>query len=40
MGAIVGGRNAQQVEGIIGAAQFRLSEDELRQLEGFLQENP
>lgn len=39
-GAIVGGRNAKQVEGIIGAAQFRLSEDELSQIETFLRENP
>jgi aryl-alcohol dehydrogenase-like predicted oxidoreductase len=38
--AIVGGRNAKQVEGIIGAVQFRLSEDELRQIDAFLQENP
>jgi aryl-alcohol dehydrogenase-like predicted oxidoreductase len=39
-GAIVGGRNAKQVEGIIGAAQFRLSEDELHQINQFLNENP
>ncbi|MBD2103958.1 aldo/keto reductase [Leptolyngbya sp. FACHB-261] len=38
--AIVGGRNAKQVEGIIGAAQFRLNEDELRQIDAFLHENP
>jgi aryl-alcohol dehydrogenase-like predicted oxidoreductase len=38
--AIVGGRNAQQVEGIIGAADFRLSDDELKQIEAFLTENP
>ncbi|WP_088894572.1 aldo/keto reductase [Leptolyngbya ohadii] len=39
-GAIVGGRNAKQVAGIIGAAQFRLNEDELRQIDTFLKENP
>lgn len=39
-GAIVGGRSGKQVEGIVGAMQFRLSEDELRQIEGFLRENP
>jgi aryl-alcohol dehydrogenase-like predicted oxidoreductase len=38
--AIVGGRNAKQVEGIIGAADFRLSAEELQQIEAFLQENP
>lgn len=32
-GAIVGGRSAAQVEGIIGAGDFRLSEDELREVE-------
>ncbi len=35
--AIVGGRNAKQVEGIIGAAEFRLSQAELAQIEAFLQ---
>lgn len=38
--AIVGGRNAKQVEGIIGAADFRLNEQELRELDAFLQVNP
>ncbi|MGV0028730.1 aldo/keto reductase [Phormidesmis priestleyi] len=38
--AIVGGRNAQQVEGIIGAANYRLSEQELSAIETFLQQNP
>ncbi len=33
-GAIVGGRSAQQVEGIIGAMDFRLSEDELAEIVG------
>ncbi len=38
--AIVGGRNAQQVEGIIGAASYRLSEPELSAIETFLEQNP
>jgi aryl-alcohol dehydrogenase-like predicted oxidoreductase len=38
--AIVGGRNSQQVEGIIGAADFRLSAEALGQIATFLQENP
>lgn len=37
-GAIVGGRSAQQVEGIISAAEFRLSEDEINEIETFLSE--
>ena len=32
-GAIVGMRSAQQVEGVIGAAEFRLSADELSEIE-------
>jgi aryl-alcohol dehydrogenase-like predicted oxidoreductase len=32
-GAIVGGRNARQVEGIIGAGDFRLNEPEIREIE-------
>ena len=39
-GAIVGGRHPEQVEEIVGAAEFRLSESELEQIEKFLQENP
>ncbi|AFY99342.1 aldo/keto reductase [Calothrix sp. PCC 6303] len=35
-GAIVGGRNAKQVEGIIGAGEFRLSDDEIKEIETFL----
>jgi aryl-alcohol dehydrogenase-like predicted oxidoreductase len=35
--AIVGGRNAQQVEGIIGAVDFDLSQEALNEIEGFLQ---
>jgi aryl-alcohol dehydrogenase-like predicted oxidoreductase len=38
--AIVGGRRPDQVDGIIGAAEFRLSEDELERIEAFLDENP
>jgi aryl-alcohol dehydrogenase-like predicted oxidoreductase len=32
-GAIVGARNAKQIDGIIGAATFRLTPDEIRELE-------
>jgi aryl-alcohol dehydrogenase-like predicted oxidoreductase len=39
-GAIVGGRRSEQVDGIIGAAELRLSEDELDRIERFLEENP
>jgi len=38
--AIVGGRNGKQVEGIIGAMEFRLSESELNEIKAFLQDNP
>jgi aryl-alcohol dehydrogenase-like predicted oxidoreductase len=38
--AIVGGRNAQQVEGVIGAATFRLSAEEVARLDSFLLDNP
>lgn len=38
--AIVGGRNAKQVDGIIGAADFRLSEQEIDEIEKFVRENP
>ncbi|MGG6293153.1 aldo/keto reductase [Leptolyngbya sp. AN02str] len=38
--AIVGGRNAQQVEGIIGAAEYRLSDDELSKIDSFLAQHP
>jgi aryl-alcohol dehydrogenase-like predicted oxidoreductase len=38
-GAIVGGRRPEQIEEIVGAAEFRLSESELEQIERFLQEN-
>ncbi len=36
----IGGRNAKQVEGIVGAADFRLNEQELSELDTFLHENP
>lgn len=35
-GAIVGGRSAKQVEGVVGAAEFRLSEGEINEIETFL----
>jgi aryl-alcohol dehydrogenase-like predicted oxidoreductase len=38
--AIVGGRRPDQVDGIIGAAEFRLSEDEQEKIESFLTHNP
>jgi aryl-alcohol dehydrogenase-like predicted oxidoreductase len=38
--AIVGGRRPDQVDGIVGAAEFRLDEDELERIETFLAENP
>jgi aryl-alcohol dehydrogenase-like predicted oxidoreductase len=38
--AIVGGRRPDQVDGIIGADDFRLSDDELDRIEAFLTENP
>jgi aryl-alcohol dehydrogenase-like predicted oxidoreductase len=34
-GAIVGGRDGRQVEGIIAAGEFRLSEREIREIEAF-----
>ncbi len=39
-GAIVGGRNARQVEGIIGAATLQLDDQALSQIDAFLQHNP
>jgi aryl-alcohol dehydrogenase-like predicted oxidoreductase len=38
--AIVGARNAKQVEGIIAAGEFRLNQQELDQIAAFLGENP
>jgi aryl-alcohol dehydrogenase-like predicted oxidoreductase len=39
-GAIAGGRNAAQVEGIIAAMDFRLGREELKKIEHFLTEAP
>ena len=39
-GAIVGGRNAAQVDGIVGAAEFRLSAEEIGAIERFIAEMP
>ncbi|HEY8623753.1 MAG TPA: aldo/keto reductase, partial [Casimicrobiaceae bacterium] len=38
--AIVGMRSPQQVDGVIGAADFRLSEAELAEIEKFRAEHP
>jgi aryl-alcohol dehydrogenase-like predicted oxidoreductase len=38
--AIVGGRNAAQIEGVIPALQFRLSDDEFARVNAFLADNP
>jgi aryl-alcohol dehydrogenase-like predicted oxidoreductase len=38
--AIVGGRNAEQVEGLAPAMEFRLSEEEYGRINGFLAANP
>ena len=38
--AIVGGRSAEQVDGLAPALEFRLSEDEYRQINAFLNQNP
>jgi aryl-alcohol dehydrogenase-like predicted oxidoreductase len=37
--AIVGGRRPDQVDGIIGAAEFRLDDDEVERIENFVREN-
>ena len=37
--AIVGGRNAKQVEGVIPAATFRLSEEEFEEIQAYLAEH-
>jgi aryl-alcohol dehydrogenase-like predicted oxidoreductase len=34
--AIVGGRSAKQVEGVLPAASFRLSEEEFAEIQGYL----
>ncbi|HWA95670.1 MAG TPA: aldo/keto reductase [Terracidiphilus sp.] len=38
--AIVGGRSAQQVEGVVPALNFRLSDEEAARIEAFLTANP
>jgi aryl-alcohol dehydrogenase-like predicted oxidoreductase len=38
--AIVGGRSAKQVDGVLPAATFRLSEDEFGEIGTFLRERP
>jgi aryl-alcohol dehydrogenase-like predicted oxidoreductase len=38
--AIVGARHPRQVEGILGAAEYRLEESELAQINKFLEEHP
>jgi len=38
-GAIVGGRNAEQVDGVLGAADFRLSTDEIDGIDRFARAN-
>jgi aryl-alcohol dehydrogenase-like predicted oxidoreductase len=35
-GAIVGGRSAEQVDGVVGAGDLRLSDDEVERIEAFL----
>jgi len=39
-GAIVGGRRPNQIDGVVGAAELRLSDDEIDEIEAFLAENP
>lgn len=38
--AIVGGRRPDQVDGVVGAAEFRLSNEEIERIESFIRENP
>ena len=38
-GAIVGGRSTEQVDGILGAADFRLSKDEIDGIDRFARAN-
>ena len=38
--AIVGGRSAEQVQGLAPALEFRLSEDEFARINAFLEQNP
>jgi aryl-alcohol dehydrogenase-like predicted oxidoreductase len=37
--AIVGGRNAKQVEGVMPAATFRLSQDEFAEIQNYLSQH-
>ena len=37
--AIVGGRNGKQVEGTIGAGEFRLDQSDLNQIKSFLEQS-
>lgn len=39
-GAIVGGRSARQVEGVVGAAEFRLDDREIDEIESFISTMP
>lgn len=39
-GAIVGGRRPDQVDGVVGAADLKLGEDELDEIEAFLKQTP
>jgi aryl-alcohol dehydrogenase-like predicted oxidoreductase len=39
-GAIVGSRRAEQVDGVAGAADFRLSDDEIAEIEEYLRAHP
>lgn len=38
--AIVGARNAKQIDGVLGAATLRLEPDEIERIEGFCREHP
>lgn len=39
-GAIVGARRPEQIENLVGAAEFRLSDSEMEKISEFLQQNP
>jgi aryl-alcohol dehydrogenase-like predicted oxidoreductase len=39
-GAIVGARRSDQVDGVVGAAELKLTGDELGEIEAFLKQNP
>jgi aryl-alcohol dehydrogenase-like predicted oxidoreductase len=39
-GVIVGERRLDQVDGVLGAAELKLTEDELNEIEAFLKPNP